>query len=82
MPLLSECSHFDVTTESNIQLRGNFQNLKHTFHKTNNDQFALLYIGPTFWNKTSDTLKRINNLNIFKHNLKKHFLNERKNYSF
>ena len=32
-----------------------------------------------FWNKTPDTLKRTKNLNTFKHNLKKYFLNELKN---
>ena len=42
-------------------------------------QLALSYIGPTFWNKTPDTFKRTKNLNTFKHNLKKYFLNELKN---
>ena len=72
---------FNVATESNIQLRGSFQKLKCPFRKTNNGQFPLSYIGPTFWNKTRETLKRTNNLNTFKHSLKKHFLNELKNYS-
>ena len=67
---------FNVATESNIQLRGSFQKLKCPFRKTNNGRLALPYIGPTFWNKTLETLKRTNNLNTFKHNLKKHFLNE------
>ena len=45
-------------------------------------QFALSYIGPTLWNKTSDKFKRTNNLNAFKHNLKRYFLNVLKNYLF
>ena len=68
---------FNVTTESNIQLRGSFQKLRCPFSKTNNGQFALSYIGPTFWNKIPETLKCTNNLNTFKYN----FLNELKNYS-
>ena len=47
-----------------------------SFRKTNTGQLALSYIGPTFWNKTPDTLKRTKNLNTFKHNLKKYFLKE------
>ena len=43
---------FDVATESNFQLRNSFQKLKCPFRKTNNGQYALSYIGPTFWNKT------------------------------
>ena len=50
-----------------------------SFRKTNTSQLALSYIGPTFWNKTLDTLKRTENFNNFKHNLKKYFLNELKN---
>ena len=41
---------------------------------TNNGQNALSYIGPNFWNKTPDTLKRSNNHNTFKHNFKKYIL--------
>ena len=68
---------FDV--KNNFQLRGSFQKLKWQFCKTNTGQLALSYIGPTFWNKTPDTLKHAKNLNTFKHNLKKYFLNELKN---
>ena len=71
----------DVATESNFQLRNSFQKLKCPFRKTNNGQHALSYIGPTFWNKTPDTLKCSNNLNNFKHNFKKHILKELKNSS-
>ena len=70
---------FDVATESNFQLRNSFQKLKCPFRKTNNGQHALSDIGPTFWNKTPDTLKRSNNLNIFKHNFKKYILKELNN---
>ena len=71
---------FDVATESNFQLRNSFQNLKCPFRKTNNGQHALYYIGLTFWNKTPDTLKCSNNLNISKHNFKKYILKELKKF--
>ena len=70
---------FDVATERNFKLRNSFQKLKYPFRQTNNDQYALSYIGPTFWNKTPDTLKRSNNLNTFKHNFKKYIIKELKN---
>ena len=70
---------FDVAIENNFQLRCSFQKLKCPFRTSNTVQLALSYIGPTFWNKTPDTLKRTKNLNTFKHNLKKYFLNELKN---
>ena len=38
--------------------------------RTKNNQFVLSYIGSNSWNKTSDTLKRSNNLKAFKYNLK------------
>ena len=68
--------------ENNFQVRGSFQKLKCPFCKTNTGQLALSYIGPTFWNKTPDTFKRTKNFNIFKHNLKKYFLNELRNCDF
>ena len=70
---------FDVDIEKIFQLRGSFQILKCPFRKTNVDQFALSYIGQTFWNKTPDTLKPTKNFNTFKHNLKKYFSDELKN---
>ena len=69
---------FDDATESNLQFRGSFQKLKCPFWKTNNDQYALSYIGPIFWNQTSHIIKRGKNLNSFKHNFKKYFLKEPK----
>ena len=70
---------FDVATQSNFQLRNSFQKLEWPFRKTNSGQYALSYIGPTFWNKTPDTLKPSNNLNTFKHNFKKNILKKLKN---
>ena len=65
--------------ENNFQVRGSFQKLKCSFCKTNTGQLALSYIGPTFWNKTLDTLKHTKNLNTFNYNLNRYFLNKLKN---
>ena len=75
---------FDVTLGNNFQLKGISEKSKFPFRKTNAGQLALSYIGPTFWNKTPDTLRCTKNFNTFKHNLKKYFLNELKicNISF
>ena len=40
---------------------------------------ALSYIGTTIWSKTPDIFKQTKN-NMFKHNLKEHYLKELKNY--
>ena len=67
---------FQTAPENNIQTSGSFLKLKCPFHKTNAGQIVLSYIGPTIWNKTPDLLKRTNNLNTFKHNLKEQYLKE------
>ena len=67
---------FDVAIENNFQFEGSFQKLKCSFCKTNTIQLTLSYIGPSFWNKALVTIKHTNNLNIFKHNLKKCFSDE------
>ena len=73
-----QCPNYlnNVTVVNNYQLRNSFQKLKCPFRKTNTGKLALSYIGPTFWKKTPETLKRTKNLNTFKHNMKKYFLNE------
>ena len=70
---------FAVTTESNFQLRSSFQKLKCPLRKASNGQYALSYIGPTFWNQIPHILKRSSNFNTFKHNFKKYFLKQFKN---
>ena len=55
---------FDVATERNFQRKDSFCKLKCTFRKTYKTQFALSYIGATFWSKTLNTLKLTNNLTL------------------
>ena len=70
---------FQTAPENNFQTRGSFLTLKCPFCKTSAGQMALSYIGPTIRSKLSDTLKRTENLNTFKHNLEEHYLKELKN---
>ena len=67
---------FEFAPEGNVTLRYNFLKLKRLFWNTSTGQKALSFIGPLFWNQIPETLKKIDNLNIFKHNLKKHFFNQ------
>ena len=59
--------------ESSSSLRNRYQNLQQPFRKTSTGQNALSFIGPALLNKLPEEIKRIANLNIFKHNLKKHY---------
>ena len=67
---------FEFAPEGYISLRNNFLKLKQSFRNTNTGQKALSFIGPSFWNQIPETLKKTENLNTFKHNLKKHFFNQ------
>ena len=63
-------------TNNSSSLRNSYQKLQQPFRKTNTGQNALSFIGPALWNKVPEEIKRITNLNAFKHNLKKHYLKE------
>ena len=67
---------FEFTPEGNISLTNNFLKLQRPFRNTNIGQEALSFIGPSFWNQILETLKKTDNLNNFKHDLKKHFFNQ------
>ena len=67
---------FKFAPKGNISLRNNFVKLKRPFRNINTGQKALSFIDPSFWNQIPETLKKTDNLNTFKHNLKKHFLNQ------
>ena len=67
---------FQFAPEGNISLRNNFLKLKRPFRNTNTSQKALSFIDPSFWNQIPEILRKADNLNTFKHNLKKHFFNQ------
>ena len=67
---------FEFASEDNVSLKNNFLKLKRPFRNTNTGQKALSFTGHSFWNQIPETLKKTDNLNTFKHNLKKHFFNQ------
>ena len=67
---------FEFAPEGNISLRNNFLKLKRPFRNANTGQKAFSFIGPSFWNQISETLKKTDDLNTFKHKFKKHFFNQ------
>ena len=44
--------------------------------KTKHGQKNLLYVAPCIWDKLSDFLKTTENVNTFKHRVKKHFFSQ------
>ena len=60
--------------ESNRTLRNDYLKLKHPFRKTTAGQNSLSFLGPSKWNKLPEPTKKCNNINTFKHNLKKLYL--------
>ena len=62
--------------ESSSLLRNSYQKLWQPFRKINTGQNALSFIGLALWNKVPEEIKRMTNLNAFKHNLKKYYLKE------
>ena len=76
----NQCPHylnevFMKVPESNSSIRNSYHKLQQSFPKTNSGQNALAFIGPPLWNKLQE-IKRTTNLNAFKHNLKKRYLEE------
>ena len=69
---------FQTAPENNIQTRGSFQKLKCPFRKTNAGQWRCLTLVQPYGAKPLRRLSK-QNLNMFKHNLKEHYLKELKN---
>ena len=63
---------FDLNCFQVFQWCG-FQKLKYPFCKTNNNQFTLSHIDPTFLNKSPNICKHTNNLHTFQNKIKKYF---------
>ena len=58
---------FEFALEGNISLRNNFLRLKCHFWNANTGQKALSFVGSSFWNQNTETLKKADNLNTLKH---------------
>ena len=67
---------FEFAPQCRIDTRNSFSKLNHPFRKTNTGQKTLSYIGSSLWNNLPETIKKTNNLNTFKHNVKSLYLNQ------
>ena len=67
---------FKFAPEGNISWRNNFLRLERPFRNINTGQTALSFMGSSFWNQIPEKLKKTDNWNTFKHDLKKHFFNQ------
>ena len=65
---------FQWTAKSDRTLRNVYRKLKHPFRKTTAGQNLLSFLRPSKWNKLPESTKKCNNINTFKHNLKKLYL--------
>ena len=71
---IAQLQVFEFVSEVNVCLRNNFLKLKWPFRNTSIGQKS--FIGPLFWNQIPETLRKTDNLNTFKLNLKKHYFNQ------
>ena len=60
--------------QTGIGTRSSLLRLKQPYRKSKQGQASLSYLGPSIWNKLPDQVKLGGNVNTFKHNIKKHFL--------
>ena len=67
---------FIPAVNSRVSTRNSFLKLSQPFRKTTQGQNSLSYIGPSVWNKLPENIKSCNNVNTFKHNIKRHYFNE------
>ena len=67
---------FEYASQGRISSRNNYAKLKVPFRKITMGQKSLSYIGPSVWNKLPSSVERNISLNKFKHDVKKHYLQE------
>ena len=67
---------FEYASKGRISSRNNYARLKVPFRKSAMLKKCLSYIGPSVWNKLPSSMKRNISLNTFKHDVKKHYLQE------
>ena len=65
---------FEFASHCRINTRNSFP--KHPFRETNTGQKTVSNIGPSLWDDLPQPIKRTNNLNAFKHNVKNFYLNQ------
>ena len=66
---------FEFAPQCRIDSRNKFAKLKIPFRETNMGQKAISFVGPSLWNSLPELIKKTDNLNTFKHNVKNYYLN-------
>ena len=66
---------FEFPPHCRIDTRNKFSKLKIPFRKTNMGQKAFSFVGPSLWNSLPELIKKTDNSNTFKHNVKNYCLN-------
>ena len=69
---------FDPVENQNMITRTSILRLHQPKRKTKSGMNSLSYVGPSYWNKLPSNLKISENLNSFKHSLKKSFFQDLK----
>ena len=70
---------FKPAGQNTTSTRTYLSKLSQPLRKTNHGQKGLSYVAPCTWNKFSDLLKTTENINTFKHRVKKHFFRRMNN---
>ena len=67
---------FECASQGRISSTIIYVRLQVPFHKTTIGQKSFSYIGPSVWNKLLSSVKKNISLNMFKHDVKKLYLQE------
>ena len=62
------------TERTHINTRSSTLKLNQPLRKSNYSQRNISYLAPVKWNSLPENLKRLENINLFKHEVKDHFL--------
>ena len=67
---------FEYALQGRISSRSNYARRKVPFCKTNIGQRCISYVGPSVWKKSPRSINTNTTLNTFKHDVKKHYVQE------
>ena len=70
---------FKLAGQNTTATRTSLLKLSQPLRKTNHGQRCLSYVAPNIWNKLPDFLKTTDNVNTYKHRVKKHFFQRMNN---
>ena len=69
---------FAIAHQRSLNTRHSYLKVDQPMRKTNVGQNSLSYLGPGEWNKLPNELKKIQNINAFKHRLKNFYFDQLK----